>query len=287
MKNYLIALTMLATLAAPCTADTHGDATATQKDNVTATPRKDTTAVTKKQATPTKKKNAATTAATAAKQTAAKAAGHDKTEDKEGLEAFSDTTSAPVDSASAYAAGQAQNRSYSVTVSEDDARNMFGTLSDAMNDMLGVAMVILIVFVFSPVAILALLFYFIYKSRKQKLKLAEIAMQNGQSMPDGLLKPTVMPDEQMWRKGIKNIFLGIGLMFLFGFMGFERGIGIGFLVLFYGAGQAVIARTSASRNGRNDDRRDATPKRACTDDRPNEDTPRTDGTQGNNDIPTA
>ena len=113
---------------------------------------------------------------------------------------------------------------------------MMNGLSWISSGMVNTLLILLIIFVISPVAILIVLFYFIYKSRKQKLQLVE------------------SNDDILWRKGIKNVFVGIGLMFLFGFMDISTGIGIGFLVLFYGAGQAVIARTSQKRHDNPNDR---------------------------------
>lgn len=194
---------------------------------------------------------------------AAKAAGRGTTtantsgNEDEGIEAYSDTTGACADTTGGYAQDSLMSHSYSVNLNGIGLGNIFNEFPSIMSGMFGAALILLIIFVFPPIAILALLLYFIYKSRKQNIKPAGTAMQNGQPMPGQQLGQAAISDEQMWRKGIKNIFLGIGLMFLFGFMGFNTGIGIGFLVLFYGAGQAVTARTSASKRNGNDRQREA------------------------------
>lgn len=183
-----------------------------------------------------------------------------------GIEAYSDTTSAALDSTDAW-----QHYSYSYQMDEDGLNNMMNGLSWIGSGMLGTAIILLILFVIAPVSILLVLLYFIYKTRKQKLQLAEMAIKNGQPVPDvlGTGKSSAAPaDDLLWRNGIKNVFLGIGLMFFFGCMSLKTGIGIGFLVLFYGAGQAVIARTSAKRQ----------------DDRPNDDYGRTGDRRRNQDI---
>lgn len=169
----------------------------------------------------------------------------------DGIEAYSDTSSANFDSIY----GQ-HHYSYQVNMDEDSLNHMMNGLSWISSGMVNTLLILLIIFVISPVAILIVLFYFIYKSRKQKLQLAEMAIKNGQPIPDMLNNKlyATSNDDILWRKGIKNVFVGIGLMFLFGFMDISAGIGIGFLVLFYGAGQAVIARTSQKRHDNLNDR---------------------------------
>lgn len=181
--------------------------------------------------------------AAAKKQPAAAGAKADEPTDE--LEAYSDTTEV-------YETDSATTRSYQLNIDEDGMDRMvrgFGWLADGM---IGTLFILLIIFVFSPVAIIAVICYFIYKNRKQKLQLAEMAMKNGQKIPEELLSRQAQADDELWRKGIKNIFLGIGLIFFFSFMGFDTGIGIGGLVIFSGLGQAVIARTSVRRNNRRD-----------------------------------
>lgn len=197
----------------------------------------------KSQAKPSAYAKAQRQKAAAKKEPAAAGAQADEPTDE--LEAYSDTTEV-------YETDSATTRSYQLNIDEDGMDGMvrgFGRLADGM---IGTLFILLIIFVFSPVAIIAVICYFIYKNRKQKLKLAEIAMKNGQKIPEEILPQQVQADDELWRKGLKNIFLGIGLIFLFSFMGFDTGIGIGCLVIFCGLGQAVIARTSVRRNNRRD-----------------------------------
>ena len=60
-------------------------------------------------------------------------------------------------------------------------------------------------------------------------------------------------DEYLWKKGIKNVFLGIGLAILFKCLGADPLTGIGWLVALYGVGQAVISKTSSRKRDRYDD----------------------------------
>lgn len=140
--------------------------------------------------------------------------------------------------------------------------------------------IIAIIFVGAPAIIIFIICYFIYKNRQQKLKLAEMAMQNGQPIPDSVLGysarrttenatkttgtaadpqpasgskysiPQMPTNDILWRKGVMKIFIGIGLMFLLDALMGNLGFSIGVLVTLYGAGQAFIAWTS-NRNPNN------------------------------------
>lgn len=160
--------------------------------------------------------------------------------DTAGIEAFSDTTGAGT-------AQPAAHSSYSVSV---DAATVDSLLKDRpwfANDMFGVFMILLLVFVLAPLLILGLLFYFIYKSRKQKLRLAEMAMEKGQPLPGGLLREQAEPAELVWRRGIRNVSVGLGLACVFYFFGMDFFVGIALFVAIYGGGQLVIARTSGGK----------------------------------------
>lgn len=171
--------------------------------------------------------------------------------DTAGVEAFSDTTA--VDTADV-----SQSQTYNpMSMDEDDWEDMIGNSFGVAGGMIGTLLILLILFVLSPVAILIVLFYFIYKSRKQKLQIAEMAMKNGQPIPNDLLKSsTVSSDAALWSKGIKNIFLGLGLICFFGILGAYEATGIGLLIMFYGIGQAVISKTSQGKKRKEDELND-------------------------------
>ncbi|RGM48234.1 hypothetical protein DXC10_07985 [Bacteroides sp. OM08-11] len=100
-----------------------------------------------------------------------------------------------------------------------------------------------IVFIFGfPLIIVFIVFFFRYKNRKAKYRLAEQALANGQQLPENFFKGVETTDIRS--KGINNIFVGIGLfIFLWAITG-EFGIGcIGLLIMFTGFGQIVIYYT--------------------------------------------
>lgn len=105
-----------------------------------------------------------------------------------------------------------------------------------------------IVFVFGlPLLIIFIVFFFRYKNRKAKYRLAEQALASGQQLPENFFKQAEVEDTHT--KGIKNIFTGIGLfIFLWAITG-EFGLGcIGLLIMFTGFGQLVIHYSQQKKN---------------------------------------
>ena len=100
--------------------------------------------------------------------------------------------------------------------------------------------IIAIVAVFGlPVFILFVIFFFRYKNRKARYRLAEQAIAAGQPLPENFIRENRPADQRS--QGIKNTFTGIGLfIFLWAITG-EFGIGaIGLLIMFMGIGQWII-----------------------------------------------
>ena len=118
-------------------------------------------------------------------------------------------------------------------------------IGNIMQDAFLPIALVFIMFFLTPVMIIGLIIYFIIKSRKQKIQLAELALKNGQPIPQDMVKNNKVPNDQdLWAKGIKKIFIGIGIVVMAIFISSGLLKGIGFLVAFYGAGQAVIAWTT-------------------------------------------
>lgn len=94
-----------------------------------------------------------------------------------------------------------------------------------------------------PVLIVLIVSIVNYKNRKAQYRLAEKALENGKDIPEGLFTKTKETDIRS--KGIKNIFVGIGLgIFLWALTG-EFGLGcIGFMIMFFGIGQWLIAQSN-------------------------------------------
>ena len=208
MKKYLIAITLLFTLA-----------TTTQ---VAAQRHRHSQAVT-------------ATAPVAAQDTA-------------GIEVFSDTTSvAEEDSLTSYN----MQPNVQVNMSPIDLNNFFGGIDwDDVAGMFMIVCIVAIVFLLSPVLIIALIFYFINKNRKDKLKLAQMAIQQGRPIPEAIIREQSAHYEPNIRSGIREVFLGIGLMILLHIILGKLGFGIGALVFFIGLGKLVIALLDRQQSGR-------------------------------------
>ena len=173
----------------------------------------------------------------------------DSTKAKDAIEAFSDTTA--IDE-------EAEDNSYvtrSVTYSSKDAQE----LKEVMESMGGffepwvaVSIVsIVVIFLLAPLLIIFVIFYFVNKNRKERYKLAQMAIQNGQPIPDEVLKgntPNNTEESNEYTAGLRQIFLGIGLAIFLGFVVGKIGFGIGALVFCIGLGKVVIARKSGTNN---------------------------------------
>lgn len=160
----------------------------------------------------------------------------------QGIDAFSDTTD--VDSAA-----EDSESYYNVRHNGEDydVDNEFSSIKDIITDAVIPIVAILTIFIFAPVLIIGLLCYYLYKSRKQKIRLAELALEKGQPIPDGVIndqKPKADPqvsdesqDKANAARGIKYVFLGIGVALLGLCLDASAVIGIGLLVACMGAGQ--------------------------------------------------
>ena len=145
---------------------------------------------------------------------------------------------------------------------DDDS---FGSMiSHAFGDMRGkdiagmffVLCVLIILFVLAPVFIIIALFYFINKNRKEKMRLAQMAMQQGQPIPDGLLKDKeVGYDNNDYQRGMRQCFVGVGLMIFLGFAAGTVGFGIGALVFCIGLGKVFAGKTAQRRQDLDNDLR--------------------------------
>ena len=177
------------------------------------------------------------------------------TTDNGGVVVFSDTTSSDTVTVTKH------NAKFTVTthtspwssntttyeLDDDDIGNMISNVFSEMKgrDIAGmffVLCVLLIIFVLAPVLIIIALFYFINKNRKEKMRLAQMAMQQGQPIPDQLLKEQSTIGDEEYKSGIRQCFVGVGLMIFLWFAAGAVGFGIGALVFCIGLGKVLVAR---------------------------------------------
>lgn len=176
--------------------------------------------------------------------------GQDTT--RNGVDLFSDTTSV----ANSSAADTAVHALPAVSGNQDADENalemwigkILGGTVGAGGLIFSMLMAILVfLFLTSPFIIIALIAWWLIKRRNQRLQLAQKAVESGRPIPEEILPADRQTDEYLWKRGLRNGFLGLGLMVMFWFWDADALAGIGALVLFYGAGQAVIAKTSHHR----------------------------------------
>jgi len=172
---------------------------------------------------------------------------------KDAVEAFSDTTTTVATPAGAVDDDWTKEDDVDERIEKHLTRVI--TSWDS-RDALGVLLVLgvlLIIFVLAPVLIIVALFYFINKNRKEKMRLAQMAMQQGQPIPDQLLneKPIDVDDE--YQKGMRQCFVGVGLMIFLGYAAGEVGFGIGALVFCIGLGKVFASKTAQKRNIKNNE----------------------------------
>jgi hypothetical protein len=79
-------------------------------------------------------------------------------------------------------------------------------------------------------------------------------MQNGQPIPDRLLNENngdAYDDE--YQKGMRQCFVGVGLMIFLGYAAGSVGFGIGALVFCIGLGKVFASKTAQKKNNPNND----------------------------------
>ena len=168
---------------------------------------------------------------------------------KNGVEAFSDTTStASTPTAADDNFPFDDEDDYVVTTNLDRFFDHFGVMQTGLAGMFFVLIVLLIIFLLSTLLIIIAVFYFVNKNRKDKMRLAQMAMQQGQPIPDQLLKEQSPVGDEEYKSGIRQCFVGVGLMIFLWFAAGEVGFGIGALVFCIGLGKLIVAKSTASKN---------------------------------------
>jgi len=169
---------------------------------------------------------------------------------KDAVEVFSDTTS--IDSAAAMSNDWMQDEDDSQQVKIGLERILNSVDGDDLAGMLFVLGILFIIFVLAPVLIIIALFYFINKNRKQKMKLAQMAMQQGQPIPEQLLEENSGTLDDEYQKGMRQCFVGVGLMIFLGYAAGNIGFGLGALVFCIGLGKVFAAKTAQKKNDNDD-----------------------------------
>ena len=167
---------------------------------------------------------------------------------QDAIEAFSDTTTT---------AGVDEQDDYYVTYHKDFSKEDAQIVREFLDGVGGwvgpwaaVSIVtIVIMFLIAPLLIIIVIFYFVNKNRRERYKLAQMAIQNGQPIPNEVLNDTrnaVIKDD--YQAGIRQMCVGVGLAIFLGLIVGNLGIGIGALVFFIGLGKWYIGRQNRMEN---------------------------------------
>ena len=158
---------------------------------------------------------------------------------EDGIEAFSDTTQAIAQTTS-------NNVDNWDSDNYDDPFAWLVALTASTGGILLAIFIVLMVllFILFPFIILALLLRFIIKRHNDRVTLAEKAMENGQPIPDEIMSIDKQSEDYMWKRGIRNVAIGLGIMVMFWIWNADTLTGIGALIFCYGIGQMIISKTS-------------------------------------------
>ena len=181
----------------------------------------------------------------------------DSTKDKQdAIEAFSDTTSsaASEDAEDDHYISHRHRTTYTTSSDVQEFKEVMEGVGGVVGPMMAVGIVtIIVIFFLLPLLIIFVIIYFVNKNRKERYKLAQMAIQNGQPIPDDILKSKVSSSsgDNDYQTGVRQMFTGVGLAIFLGFIIGKVGIGIGALVFFIGLGKWFINRQN--NNTGNDD----------------------------------
>lgn len=168
------------------------------------------------------------------------------------VEVFSDTTSldsATIDTAATARGVDPWDDEWEQAFDNGGSFTLEGLNIDG-DDVVGVFMIIcvcFIIFLLAPVAIIALILYFVYKNRKDKMRMMEMAMRRGKQIPFDVMGTPHPKVDDLWNKAIKQMFLGAGLGILLWVPFGKLGLAIGALILLIGCGNLVIAHNAKRR----------------------------------------
>lgn len=172
--------------------------------------------------------------------------------DEEGIVAYSDTTEtdAQGDSVTYYngkgnTASLDWNNDQADSLLERWALELLGGTAGFWASVFATLVVILVfLFLCSPFIVLGVFIWYLVRRNRQRLDFARQAMENGQPIPQEMLSMELQTDSYMWSKGVRNVFLGLGLIVFGLFVSIEILGAVGALLICMGAGQCVIAKTS-------------------------------------------
>lgn len=179
---------------------------------------------------------------------------HGTQQDTAAIVMYSDTTSTDTTASAATAYSNDNGEDNSIKVTFKDVSDPFNLI--AYLTTIGAGGVVVAIFfvilclltVFSPVILVAIVLYLVFKRKRERYRIVEKAMETGQPIPDEMRRTETMSPDMLWRKGIKNASIGLGIVALALCLDWDFLVGFGLIMVFYGGGQAVISRTTGKKN---------------------------------------
>lgn len=114
-------------------------------------------------------------------------------------------------------------------------------LMDGFKGVVWISIITIISIFALPAIIIFLVLNYRSKKRKERYQVIEKAIESGQPLPEEFVEKTKEEDDAIRVKGIKNIFLGLGLaIFLYAMTGVFFLACIGLMIMLNGIGQLVI-----------------------------------------------
>lgn len=168
----------------------------------------------------------------------------------QGIVAYSDTTQSNSQDATDSVA-QASNKGNHHSWDPSDYNDPFTYWHDGLGwrgDVLAVLIIGAVIFFLAfPLIVIIMVLRYVVKRHNDRVALAEKAMEAGQPIPEAMKSVDKQTDEYLWRRGIRNAAIGIGLVLMFSIWESAGLAGVGALIACYGIGQLVIAKTSPKR----------------------------------------
>lgn len=179
--------------------------------------------------------------------------------------AYSDTTSIDEEEDYQPSAYRVQYQSQWEDEDKEFAEHIFDKLAESGHYIVAI---VFIIFIGAPISILIMILYFINRNRRDRIRLAEKAIEHGQPIPgtERIVYREAKPkaerrctsaprsaaerkeytyDEDLRTRGIKHLAIGLGLMVCcLTFWNNDFFGGIGFLIACFGAGQYYMARST-------------------------------------------
>lgn len=161
---------------------------------------------------------------------------------EEGITAYSDTTSVDTSAMQQVTTGNDDDfdRDFEDFITQS---GKFFSSGFAGGLVMTILLVSFIIMLLMPLIIILLIIRYLMRRHNDRTRIMEKAIEQGIPLSDEQLPLSYKSAEYMWRRGVRNTSLGVGLMLFFWFLGANPLIGIGALVACLGGGQMYMAHS--------------------------------------------